>query len=169
MAEAKTKRTTASVSGFLAAIADPARRRDCAALVRMMSRVTGAKPAMWGPSIVGFGQYRYVYASGHTGDWPVSAFSPRKTDLVVYVMAGFERFPSLMKRLGKARTGKSCLYLKSLDAVDPAALEELVAASVAWVRARHPDPDAKQAPPAKRAAATRATGRKATVRKRPAP
>ena len=138
MAEAKTKPTTESVSDFLAKVDDPRRRADCAALVRLLRRVTGAKAVMWGPSIVGFGTYHYVYASGTAGDWPVAAFSPRKTDLTIYVMGGFERHPALMKRLGRYRTGKVCLYIKALADVDAKALEELLTASVAYVRKTYP-------------------------------
>ncbi|MCE3001866.1 MAG: DUF1801 domain-containing protein [Xanthomonadaceae bacterium] len=84
---------------------------------------------MWGSSIVGFGQYRYRYSSGHEGDWPVCGYSPRKQNLTVYVMAGFERFPHLMQRLGRYKTGKSCLYIDRLADIDAAVLRELVAAS----------------------------------------
>ena len=141
MAEAKTKRTTASVSGFLAAIADPARRRDCAALVRMMSRVTGVKPAMWGPSIVGFGRYHYKYASGREGDYLLTGFSPRKQNLTLYIMAGmagFEHFDDLRARLGKHKVGVSCLYINKLADVDMDVLRELVRRSVEHMRTSNP-------------------------------
>ena len=125
----KTVPTDASVTAFLERVADPARRADCIALNRLLSQVTGAPPKMWGPSIVGFGQYRYRYSSGHEGDWPVCGYSPRKQDLTVYVMAGFERFPEIMARLGRYKTGKSCLYLRALADIDTGVLRELVAAS----------------------------------------
>jgi hypothetical protein len=131
MAEPKTKATKASVAAFLAAIADEQRRKDCKAVAKLMQEATGEKPVLWGANIVGFGAYRYEYASGGTGDWPVVAFSPRKNDLTLYLMAGFERHADLMAKLGRHRTGKSCLYLKRLADADPAVLKELVGRSVA--------------------------------------
>lgn len=151
--EAKTKRTNASVAAFIARAGDEATRRDCATLVRLMERVTGDKAAMWGPSIVGFGTYRYVYASGTTGDWPLAGFSPRKPNLVVYLMPGFDEHTALMKKLGRYKASKSCLYLKSLSDVDLAALERLVTASVAHVRRTY------------RAGAAAAAAKKKTVKK----
>ena len=130
MAELKTKRTEASVDDFIAGIADEQRREDCRALLAMMKRVTKAPPKMWGASMVGFGSYHYTYASGREGDWFLAGFSPRRQDLTVYVMAGFEDYPELMARLGKYKTGKSCLYLKRLSDVDAAVLEKLIAVSV---------------------------------------
>src|SRR6185369_615373 len=99
MAEAKTKPTNESVEDFLNRIADAERREDCFAVAKMMEEITGEKPKMWGPSIVGFGSYTYKYASGHGGDWPIAAFSPRKKDLTVYLMMGFEKHTELMDKL----------------------------------------------------------------------
>jgi hypothetical protein len=138
MAEPKTRPTDASVEDFLAAVPDERRRADCFAVLELMRRVTEEAPRMWGPSIVGFGAYRYAYANGRALEWPVAAFSPRKQDLTLYIMPGFEHYQGLMARLGKHRTGKSCLYLKRLSDVDLGVLEELVAASVALVRAKYP-------------------------------
>ena len=104
----------------------------------MMQRITGAAPVMWGPSIVGFGAYRQTYANGRVLEWPVAAFSPRKQDLTLYITPEFDQYAGLMARLGKYRTGKTCLYLKRLSDVDLSVLEELVAESVARVRAGHP-------------------------------
>src|SRR5688572_2463292 len=101
MAELKTKATTASVDDFLAAIADGERRKDCLAVVKIMKKATGAKPKMWGPSIVGFGDYRYKYESGRELDWFLTGFSPRKKDLTLYIMPGFSRYDDLMKALGR--------------------------------------------------------------------
>lgn len=129
--EAKTQATTADVAAFIAAVADPVRRADCQALVSLMEQATGEKARLWGSSIVGFGAYRYEYASGRTGDWPVVAFSPRKNDLTVYITPGFDRFEALLQKLGKHKTGKSCLYLKGLADTDPAVLRELIHAAVA--------------------------------------
>jgi hypothetical protein len=131
MAEPKTKASKASVAAFLAAIPDEERRKDCKAVAKLMREATGEKPVLWGANIVGFGTYRYQYASGGTGDWPVVGFSPRKNDLTLYLMAGFERHADLMAKLGRHRTGKSCLYLKRLADADPAVLKELVGRSVA--------------------------------------
>lgn len=133
MAELKTRPTGGSVDEFLAGVADERRRQDCRALVELMRRVTGAEPAMWGPSIVGFGNYHYRYASGREGDWFVAGFSPRKSDLTLYIMSGFAGHEGLMARLGRHRTGKSCLYVKRLADLDPAVLEELVRRSVEHV------------------------------------
>jgi hypothetical protein len=128
--EAKTKPTRASVTKFLNAIPDAGRREDCFVIARMMEEITGSKPQMWGPSIVGFGTYHYKYASGHTGDWPVAAFSPRKQDLTVYLMPGFQKRAELMSQLGKHRTGKSCLYIKRLSDIHVPTLKKLIKISL---------------------------------------
>lgn len=137
MAENKTKPTDASVDDYIPSIADEARRADCRYLVGMMSRVTGEPPRMWGASIVGFGTYHYRYASGREGDFFLTGFSSRKADLSLYVMAGFASFPALMAKLGRHRTGKSCLYVRRLADVDLEVLEELVRRSVKETRERH--------------------------------
>ena len=103
----------------------------------LMREVTGEPPKMWGASIVGFGSYHYRYASGREGDWLVVGFAPRKQNLVIYIMPGFARYGALLARLGKFRTGKSCLYVNKLDDVDPDVLEELVRESVAEMRRRY--------------------------------
>ena len=131
MAEAKTRPTKESVAAFLAAIPDEQRRKDGQAVAKLLREVTGEKPVLWGSNIVGFGTYVYDYADGREGEWPIVGFSPRKSELVVYIMPGFERFADLLARLGKHRTGKSCLYLKKLSDADPAVLKELVSRSVA--------------------------------------
>lgn len=136
MAEPKTKRTDASVAAFLEAVEDPRRREDARAVLALMKRITGEEPRMWGPSIVGFGSYTYTYASGQTGDWPIAGFSPRKQALTLYLMPGFEKDAALLKRLGKHKTGKSCLYLNRLADVDAGVLEELVRRSVERMRNR---------------------------------
>ncbi len=130
MAELKTKETTASVDAFLNKIADDERRADCRAVVDLMRAVTKEEPKMWGPSIVGFGRYRYKYESGRGGEWPITGFSPRKGDLTLYIMPGFDSSAELMARLGKHKTGKSCLYIKRLSDVDLKVLKKLVAQSV---------------------------------------
>ena len=130
MAELKTKPTNASVKEFFNQIPDKERRDDCIAVAKMMEEITGHKPKMWGPSIVGFGTYHYKYASGREGDWPISAFSPRKKDLTLYIMMGFEKHPELMKQLGKHSTSKSCLYIKRLSDVHIPTLKKLIKSSV---------------------------------------
>lgn len=136
MAELKTKKTDASVEAFLDGVADPRRREDARVVLELMKRITGEGPKMWGPGIVGFGSYTYTYASGQTGDWPIAGFSPRKQALTLYLMPGFEKDADLMKRLGKHKTGKSCLYLNRLADVDASVLEELVRRSVERMRNR---------------------------------
>jgi hypothetical protein len=134
MAELKTKPTSASVTDFLAAIPDEARRADCLTLLGLMKRATGAEARMWGASIVGFGNYHYKYASGREGDWFVIGFAPRKQDLTVYLMGGFDRHAALMRRLGKHKTGRACVYIRRLADVDLAVLKELIRVSVAHAK-----------------------------------
>ena len=130
MAELKTKPTQASVLDFLGKINDDRRRDDCLSVLEMMRSATGAEPVMWGSSIVGFGRYKYHYRSGREGEWLVIGFSPRKNDLTLYIMPGFDQYERLMARLGKYKTGKSCLYLKRLEDVDQAVLKELIEESI---------------------------------------
>jgi len=135
MAELKTQPTESSVDDFLAGV-DEERGEDCRTLLDLMSEATGEPPKMWGPSIVGFGSYRYEYDSGRSGDWFLTGFSPRKRNLTLYIMAGFDRYDDLMERLGKHSTGKSCLYVKRLADVDMDVLSELVHASVDHMKAK---------------------------------
>lgn len=130
MAELKTKKTDASVEAFLNTVADERKRQDCFALVELMQDVTGSEPSMWGDSIVGFGGYRYTNTTGRENEWPVTGFSPRKQNLTLYIMSGFEEYDDLLAKLGKHSTGKACLYIKRLSDVDMSALRELVALSV---------------------------------------
>lgn len=137
MSEMKTQPTEAAVSAFLEGVADPVRREECQAVLDLMRRVTGVEPKMWGGSMVGFGSYHYRYESGREGDWFVTGFSPRKANLTLYIMAGFDRYEGLLERLGKYSTGKSCLYLKRLSDVDLTVLEALVRESVQHVSATY--------------------------------
>lgn len=130
MAELKTQKTEASVEAFLAAIADDETRRDCQALAQMMADATGAPAAMWGSSIVGFGSYHYTYASGRAGDWFLLGFSPRKQNLTLYIMSGFEHYDALLTQLGKHKLGKACLYINKLADVDLPTLKEIMQRSV---------------------------------------
>lgn len=134
MAEPKTRPTTESVEQFLNGIADEQRRKDCFRIVEMMKAATKNEPAMWGTSIVGFGRHQYKYASGTKGEWFLIGFSPRKNDLTLYLMSGFARHAELMKKLGKHKTGKGCLYLKKLADVDESILKTLIKQSVADIK-----------------------------------
>jgi len=127
--------TSVDVDAFLDAVPNETRRADARVLVDLLGSVTGEPPVMWGPSIVGFGSYHYRYDSGRTGDAPVAGFSPRKANLVVYLVGGYEdRYTKLLKRLGPHTTGKACLYLKRLDDVDLDVLRQLVERSVRVAR-----------------------------------
>ena len=130
MAEMKTKPTSESVEKFLNKVSDEERRADCFAVAKIMEEITGEKPTMWGPSIVGFGSYHYKYASGREGDWPVTGFSPRKKDLTLYLMMGYEKHKDLLEKLGKHSGRKSCLYINRLSDVHVPTLKKLITASV---------------------------------------
>ena len=130
MTEIKTKLTDASVDDFLNSIKDEQVRKDCWTIVDIMQKATKAKPQMWGSSIVGFGSYHYKYASGREGDWMMIGFSPRKQNLTLYLMGGFDSEKDLLKKLGKYKTSVGCLYIKKLEDVDQKVLKELVTASV---------------------------------------
>ena len=137
MAELKTKPNTASVEEFLNGISDEQKRKDAFAVLRLMKQITKVKPRMWGPSIVGFGEYHYKYESGREGDRFLTGFSPRKQNLTLYIMSGFSRYDVLMKKLGKYKTGKSCLYIRRLDDIDLAVLKELITLSVKYLATRY--------------------------------
>src|SRR5437762_8950859 len=136
MADNKTKPTNLSVAAFIDAITDEAKRADAKTLVNLMQSMTGEKPKMWGPSIIGFGSYHYTYDSGREGDMPIIGFSPRKAATVLYIPRGFSGSETLVAKLGKYTTGKGCLYIKKLTDVDQKVLERLVAKSVATMRAK---------------------------------
>ncbi len=138
MAELKTKQTEASVEAYLDTIEDPRRRADCVAISALIKKVTKLEPRMWGPSIVGFGSYHYRYETGHEGDACLVGFSSRKPEIVLYVAEGFESRETLLRELGKHRTGKVCVYIKRLSDIDVRVLEKLVKASVAEMRRRYP-------------------------------
>ena len=139
MAEIKTKPSQASVEAFIEAVDNPTRRQDARTICAVLERVTGCAPVMWGPSIIGFGSYHYKYDSGHEGTMCRLGFSPRKGQLVLYVLSGAEGEAELLARLGKHKTGKACLYINKLADVDLAVLEAL--ARRAWERmnARYPE------------------------------
>jgi len=126
MAELKTKRNEGNVEAFLKSVPDEKKRQDSFAVLELMKQVTGKEPEMWGDSIVGFGSYHYKYASGREGDWFITGFSPRKQNLTLYIMSGFDEYDQLLNKLGKYSTGKSCLYIKKIEDVDVNVLKELV-------------------------------------------
>ena len=130
MAELKTKRNKGSVEAFLNSVPDEKKRQDSFTILDLMKQVTGEEPEMWGESIVGFGSYHYKYESGREGDWFVTGFSPRKQNLTLYIMSGFEEYDRLLSRLGKHKIGKSCLYINKIEDIDQSVLQELVKKSV---------------------------------------
>lgn len=137
MAENKTTETRASVTAFLNAVEDPQKRADAKKVAAMMRRVTGKPAKMWGSSLVGYGKYHYKYDSGREGEFMLTGFSPRKQNLTIYIMPGFDQFDALMKKLGKYKTGKSCLYVNKLGDVDEKVLEQLISRSVKVMRERY--------------------------------
>jgi len=137
MAEMKTKANDKSVERFMNGIKDEKRRDDCLAVARLMEKITGQKPKMWGESIVGFGAYHYKYASGREGDWFLTGFSPRKQDLTLYITAGLERYADLLAGLGKFKTGKSCLYIKTIADIDLKVLADLIKISTVDIARRY--------------------------------
>jgi hypothetical protein len=140
MPENKTKATILSVSAFIDALTDEARRSDARELVELMRRASGEKPRLWGPSIVGFGSYHYRYDSGREGDMPLISFSPRKAAMVLYSMLDHSEAEALLAKLGRHTTGKGCLYVKKLADVDRTVLETLIKNAVAHYRPRREMP-----------------------------
>ncbi len=134
MAETKTKPTAVSVKDFISTVPDEQKRKDSLVLIDMMSKITKEEPKMWGPSIIGFGSYHYKYESGHEGDMCITGFSPRKAAISVYILMGFNKSSELMKKLGKYKMGKSCLYVKKLTDIDTKVLEELIEESVKYIK-----------------------------------
>lgn len=134
MAELKTKRNSQSVHAFLNAVGDPQQRRDAKKLAKLMGEIVGERPSMWGGSIVGFGSCHYKYASGREGDWFVAGFSPRKASLSLYLLCDLSRVRPILKRLGKHKAGKGCLYVKRLSDIDEDVLRELISQTVTAAR-----------------------------------
>ncbi len=133
----ETKPSTASVEGFLASIEHDTRRTDGFALLELFNQATGWKPTMWGPSIIGYGRYHYKYASGREGDFLVTGFSPRKSSLSVYILPGYRDMTEKPARLGKHKTGRSCLYINKLADVDQNVLEEIVLDGIAYMKTNY--------------------------------
>jgi len=135
MYELKTKLNDQPVEAFLNGVTDPQKKADSFAILDLMAEITGQPPRMWGDSLVGFGKYQYKYASGHQGEWFLTGFSPRKQNLTLYIMSGFDEYDGLMAKLGKYKTGKSCLYIKKLEDVNQGVLRELIELSIKHMRA----------------------------------
>lgn len=137
--EPKTKPTIASVDEFIDAVADEKQRDDAKKIAAMMERLSGHPSKMWGPSIIGVGSYHYKYDSGREGDMCRIGFSPRKGQTVLYLVDGFEGHAELMAKLGKHKTGKSCLYIKRLSDIDEDVLEQLCVESLKWMAQKYPE------------------------------
>jgi hypothetical protein len=133
MAELKTKVTKASVDKFLQGIKDEKKREDCYQILKIMKKATKSDPKMWGTSIIGFGDYHYKYASGRENDWFITGFSPRVQNLTLYMMGGWDQ--ELLKKLGRYKTGKGCLYINKLEDVDTRVLNQLITTSVKKAKA----------------------------------
>lgn len=134
--ELKTKKNNTNVQDFLHSVDHQKRKEDSFVVLKLMEKITGSKPSMWGPSIIGFGSYHYKYTSGREGDWFLSGFSPRKQSLTLYIMSGFKRYEEILGRLGKYKTGKSCLYINKLEDINMGVLEELITESVTFLKSK---------------------------------
>ena len=135
--ENKTQPTEQSVESFLDSVEDERKRVDSYTLLELIGEITGDKPVMWGSSIVGFGTYHYKYASGREGEFMVTGFSPRKRNLTIYIMPGFDQYEQMLSRLGKYKTGRSCLYVNKLADIDLDVLRELITADVKHMREKY--------------------------------
>ena len=138
MSEAKTKPSDKDVVAFIQSVENTRRREDAMVLLELYNKITGEAPVLWGDSIIGYGTYDYHYASGRSGSWMRSGFSPRKQSLTLYVMAGFSERPDLVEKLGKVKTSKACLYINKLADVDMDVLAELIQADLDVMNTRYP-------------------------------
>lgn len=134
MPENKTKETSASVDKFLSSVKDKNRREDCYKIIKLMKKITKQEPKMWGPSIIGFGSIHYKYASGREGDMCITGFSPRKKDISLYIMGCVSNFPDDLKKLGKHKAGKSCLYINKVEDIDLVILEKIIRGSIKYLK-----------------------------------
>jgi Domain of unknown function (DU1801) len=135
----KTQMTEVKASNYLPTIADEGQRADCITLDKMIQEVTGRKPKMWGKEMVGYGCYHYVGKSGREGDWFKTGFAPRKNQLSIYCIGGFDNHQGILDRLGKHKLGKGCLYVKNLDVIDKEVLKELLAANISLMDQQYPE------------------------------
>lgn len=138
MTQLKTQPNDPKVEDYLNTVEPQQKREDCFAILKLMQEVTGEPPKMWGSIIVGFGQYHYKYESGREADWFITGFASRSKNITLYIMAGFDNYDELMRKLGKHSTGKSCLYIKKLEDVDQAVLRELVKQSLEYMTQTYP-------------------------------
>ena len=134
MGENKTRPTGDSVLNFIDKVENEQKKKDALELLELHKKITGEEPTLWGPSLIGFGKYHYKYASGKEGEFFIAGFSPRKTALTLYIMSGIDKQQELMSKLGKFKTGKSCLYIKKLDDVDRSVLTEVISESVKYMK-----------------------------------
>jgi Domain of unknown function (DU1801) len=134
MSDNKTQATSASVDDYIATIADELKRKDTQTLLDLLKKITGDTPVLWGDSIIGFGSYHYQYESGREGDMPLIGFSPRKREFAIYIMSGFEQLQAHLNKLGKHKTGQSCLYIKRLSDININTLNDLMKESVAIIK-----------------------------------
>ena len=134
----KTKETSKSVDGFIKAVESADKQKDSHQIIKIMKGITGCEPKMWGPSIIGFGSCHYKYESGREGDMPVAAFSPRKPAIVFYLSGSFENREELLKKLGKHKTTKGCVYVSKLDDINIEILKKMIVASIKHVQALYP-------------------------------
>ena len=139
MAKIKTTQTSKSVTAFINSVTDETKRKDSYLIIEIMQKQTGFEPKMWGPSIVGFGKYHYKYDSGHEGDMPLAAFSPRSTAIVIYLSATFENRDELFQKLGKHKTGKVCLYIKKIEDIDVSVLKKMISNSIKHTQSLYPN------------------------------
>lgn len=137
MADVKTKENDKSVTDFINALENEEKRNDCFEIIKIMKEVTNLEPKMWGENIVGFDSYHYKYESGREGDSLVTGFSPRKTNLTIYIVSGFSNYTALLEKLGKFKTSSSCLYIKKLSDIDKSVLKELIIQSVKMIKAKY--------------------------------
>ena len=137
MADLKTSKNRASVKKFIASVEHETRRKDALTLLDLMSEITGEKPFMYGTSIVGFGHFQMTYESGREVDWFYCGFSPRKASMSLYIMSGFDSYTKLMEKLGKHKTGKSCLYINKLEDVHMPTLKKLIKQSVTYLKKKY--------------------------------
>lgn len=134
MSDLKTQPSNQRVDNFLNTLDDHKQKEDSVKIVRMMQKITGFPPVMWGGNLVGFGTYHYKYASGREGDWFITGFSPRTGKLSIYIMSGFAKHQTFLEELGECSTGKSCLYIKRLRDIDEQVLEQLIQESVEFMK-----------------------------------
>jgi len=134
MSENKTKETSASVDKFLGSVADKYRREDCYKIINLMKKITKHEPKMWGTAIVGFGSYHYKYESGREGDAPLIGFSPRKQDISLYILGFVRNFPDDLKKLGRHKAGKGCLYISKAEDIDLKVLEKIIRGSIKYIK-----------------------------------